>query len=90
MILSLLTTKIPQDSYSINHDLGSDTNYINNNIIPIISEDVNMTDDMTGINNQSVLKRPLIPETFSNITNDISRPKYDVSNNEKNGFYNLL
>jgi len=42
-----------------------------------------MTEDMKGINDQFVLKCPLSPETFSNITNDISRPKYDVSNNEK-------
>ena len=49
--------KTLQDYFSINYDLGSDTNYINNNIISIISDqDVNMTDDMTGINNQSVLK----------------------------------
>ncbi|ORY05397.1 hypothetical protein LY90DRAFT_678447 [Neocallimastix californiae] len=49
--------KTPQDYFSINHDLSSDTNYINDNIISIISDqDVNMTDDMTGINNQSVLK----------------------------------
>jgi len=76
--------KTSQGYYSINHDLGSDTNYIINNIIPIISDqDVNMADDMTGINNQSLLKRPLSPETFSNVTNDVSRPKYDVSNNEK-------